>query len=144
MRSRIRPALEAFAATAVVAIVANLVILLAATAVGGPIVVSQPGFTVEVTAGHVVAASVVGALAAAVGSGVLVRVLPRAGVLVLVIAGGLVTLVSLGGTLGATTTTGVVALMLMHLVTGTVVIIGNAVIHRRRSGSEARAPQPAR
>lgn len=144
MRSRIRPALLALAATAGIALAANLVILLVATAIGGPVVVEQPSMTMEVTAGAVIAASIVGALAAAVGSLVLLRALPVSGIRVLVIAGAALTLLSLGGTLGATTPTGVAALALMHLVTGTVVVVGNAVIHSRTPRSEARAPQPTR
>lgn len=144
MRTHIRPALLALAATAVVASAANLVIQLVATAVDGPIVVEQPGMTMEITAGPVIAASVTGALAAAIGALVLLRVMPASGIRVFVILGVALALLSLGGTLGATTPSGVIALALMHLVTGTVVVVGNAVIHARSSRNEARAPQPTR
>lgn len=144
MRTRLRPALIALAATAAVAIAANLIVLAGAVLANGPVIVNQPGMTVEITAGPAIAATIAGALAGAIGSLVLVSLLPASGVRVLVVVGALLTLLSLAGTLAATTTVGVGALALMHVVTGTVVIVGNAVIHTRSSRSEARAAQPTR
>lgn len=141
MRHRIRPALTALWTSAVIAIVANLLILLGGTAANGsPVTVEQPGMTLEVDALATIAASIVGSLLAAAGALVLISLLRR-GALVFAIAGAALTLLSLAGTLAATTTTGVAMLMTMHLVTGTVVVIGNVTVHSR---SEARAPQSTR
>jgi len=132
MRPLIRPALFALWSTALVAIVANLAIVFAGTAANGaPILVTQQGMTLTVDALPAIAASIVGAVLAAVGTLVIVRVLPNRGVLVFVIAGGIVTLMSLFGTTAAETTTGVLTLMVMHVVTGTIVVVGNAVIHSK-------------
>lgn len=141
MHTALRPAVTALWTTALVAAAANLLVLLGALAAAGePIVVEQAGTSMEVGAIAVIAASVVGAVLAAVGAVVLTRLLPRRGLTFFVVAGAVLTLLSLFGTLGATTTIGVATLMTMHLVTGTVVVIGSAVIHTRR---KARAPQLA-
>ena len=132
MRPLLRPALLALCSTALVAIAANLIIVLGGTAANGtPILVEQQGMTLTVDALPAIAASIVGAVLAAVGTLVIVRVLPQRGVLVFAIAGAVVTLLSLFGTTAALTATGVATLMVMHLVTGTVVVVGNAVIHSR-------------
>ena len=101
------------------------------TANGAAIVVDQQGMTLPVDAGPVIAASIVGALLAAVGAVVIVRVLPLRGVLVFTIAGAVMTMLSLFATTAAVTSTGVATLATLHLVTGTVVLVGNAVIHSR-------------
>ncbi len=98
---------------------------------GGPIIVEQQGMTLTVDALPAIAASIVGAVLAAVGTLVIVRLLPNRGPLVFAVAGAVVTLLSLFGTTAALTATGVATLMVMHLVTGTVVVVGNAVIHSR-------------
>lgn len=132
MRTLLRPALTALWSSALVAIAANLVIVFSGTAAnGGPILVEQQGMTLTVDALPAIAASIVGAVLAAVGTLVIVRLLPKRGVLVFVIAGAIVTLLSLFGTTAAVTATGVATLIIMHLVTGTVVVVGNAVIHSR-------------
>ncbi len=132
MRPLLRPALFALWSTALVAIAANLIIVLGGTAANGtPIVVDQQGMTLTVDALPAIAASIVGAVLAAVGTLVIVRVMPKHGVLVFAVAGAVVTLLSLFGTTAALTATGVATLMVMHLVTGTVVVVGNAVIHSR-------------
>lgn len=139
MRTRIRPALTALWTTAIVAAAANLLVLWGGVAANsGAIIVEQQGMTLEVGIASVIAASIVGAVLAALGALVLLRVFPRRGRTVFVVAGAALTLLSLAGTLGAATGVGIAALMIMHLVTGTVVVIGNAVIHTR---NEARAPQ---
>ena len=141
MRTALRPAVTALWMTALVAAAANLVVLLGALAAAGePIVVEQQGTSMEVGFAAVIAASVVGAVLAAVGALVLTGLWPRRGLALFIGAGTVLTLLSLFGTLGATTALSVAALMVMHLVTGTVVVIGNAVIHSRR---KARAPQLA-
>ncbi|UTT63626.1 DUF6069 family protein [Microcella humidisoli] len=138
MRPLLRPALLALWTTALVAIAANLVVVLSGTAANGElIVVDQQGMTLVVDALPTIAASIVGALLAAVGTLIIVRVLPRRGILVFVIAGAIVTLLSLFGTTAAVTATGVATLIVMHLVTGTVVVVGNAVIHSRAKGNAA-------
>lgn len=133
MRTLLRPALFALWSTAVVVIVANLIIVFSGTAANGtPILVEQQGMTLTVDALPAIAASIVGAVLAAVGTLVIVRLLsPKRGVLVFTIAGAIVTLISLFGTSAAVTATGVATLIVMHLVTGTVVVVGNAVIHSR-------------
>lgn len=132
MRNLIRPALRAFWITAAVLIPANLLIMLAGQAANGTaITVDMQGQSMTVDAGPVIAASIVGPLLAAVGALVIIRLLPRRGVFVFAIAGAIVTLLSLFGTSSATTPTGVATLAMMHLVTGTVVVVGNAVIHAR-------------
>lgn len=132
MRPLLRPALFALWSTALVAIAANLVIVVSGTvANGGPILVEQQGMTLTVDALPAIAASIVGAVLAAVGTLVIVRLLPNRGVLVFAIAGAVVTLMSLFGTTAALTATGVATLIVMHLVTGTVVVVGNVVIHSR-------------
>ncbi len=138
MRTLIRPALFALWSTALVTIAANLVIVFSGTAANGTgIVVTQQGMTLTVDALPAIAASIVGALLAAVGTLVIVRVFPRRGVLIFAIAGTIVTLLSLFGTSAAVTATGVATLIVMHLVTGTVVVVGNVVIHSRAKGNAA-------
>lgn len=132
MRTLIRPALRALWTTALVAIAANLLVVIGGQAANGTaIVVDQQGMTLTIDAVSVVAASIVGALLAAVGTLVILRVLPRRGVLVFTIAGAIVTLLSLFATTAAVTATGVTTLVVLHLVTGTVVVVGNALIHSR-------------
>ncbi len=132
MRPLFRPALLALWSTAIVAIAANLIVMVGGTAANGTaIVVEQQGMTLAIDAVPVVFASIVGAVLAAVGTLVIVRLLPNRGVLVFAIAGAIVTLLSLFGTTAAATATGVATLIVMHLVTGTVVVVGNAVIHSR-------------
>ncbi len=132
MRPLLTPALLALWSTALVAIAANLVVVFSGTAANGsPIIVNQQGMTLTVDALPVIAACVAGAVMAAVGALIIVRVLRSRGVLVFAIAGAVVTLLSLFGTTAAVTATGVATLMVMHLVTGTVVVVGNAVIHSR-------------
>lgn len=133
MRSLLRPALLALWTTALVAMAANLIVMLSGTAAnGGGIVVVQQGMTLTVDAVPTIAASIAGAVLAAVGTLVIVRLLPpKRGVLVFAIAGVIVTLMSLFGTTAAVTATGVATLIIMHLVTGTVVVVGNVVIHSR-------------
>lgn len=138
MRTLIRPALFALWSTALVAIAANLIVVFSGTAANGTgIVVDQQGMTLTVDAVPTLAASIVGALLAAVGTLVIVRVFPRRGVLIFAIAGTIVTLLSLLGTTAAVTATGVATLIVMHLVTGTVVVVGNVVIHSRAKGNAA-------
>lgn len=148
MRTRIRPALTALWTTVLVAIAANLLVLLGGVAAnGGPVIVEQPGTSIEVAPPLVVAASIIGAVIAAIGALVAVLLFCGRALTVFVIGASALTLLSLLGTLQAATPTAVATLMIMHLVTGTVGVIGNAVIHdraARRSGSEARAPQPTR
>jgi hypothetical protein len=142
MRTLIRPAVFALWSTALVAIAANLIAVLSGTAANGePIVVDQQGMTLTVDALPTIAASLVGALLGAVGSLIVLRLIPRRGVLVIIIGGALVTLLSLFGTTAAVTATGVATLMVMHLITGTVVVVGNAVIHSR---AKDRAAVPTR
>ena len=142
MRTLIRPAVLALWSTALVAIAANLIAVLSGTAANGePIVVDQQGMALTVDALPTIAASIVGALLGAVGSLIVLRVLPRRGVLVIIIGGALVTLLSLFGTTAAVTATGVATLMVMHVITGTVVVVGNAVIHSR---AKDRAAVPTR
>ncbi len=132
MQPLLRPALLALWSTALIAIAANLIIVFGGTAANGTaILVDQQGMTLTVDALPAIAASIVGAVLAAVGALVIVRVLPKRGVLVFATAGAIVTLMSLFGTTAAATATGVATLMVMHLVTGTVVVVGNAVIHSR-------------
>lgn len=132
MKTLLRPALRALWTTALVAIAANLLVMLGGQAANGaPIVVDMQGTTQTVGVAAVIAASIVGALLAAVGALVINRVLPTRGVLIFAIAGALVTLLSLFGASAATTATGVATLVIMHLVTGTVVVVGNTVIHSR-------------
>lgn len=138
MRALIRPALFALWSTALVVIAANLIIVFSGTAANGaPIIVSQQGMELTVDALPAIAASIVGAVLAAVGTLVIVRVFPQRGVLVFAVLGTIVTLLSLFGTSAAVTATGVATLMVMHLVTGTVVVVGNAVIHSRAKGNAA-------
>lgn len=132
MRSLLRPALFALWTTALVAIAANLIVLLAGQAANGAaIVVSMQGMTLTVDAVAVVGASVVGAVLAAVGAAILSGLMPRVGLRVFAIAGVALTLLSLFATSGAGTATGTAALAVMHVVTGTVMIVGNTVIHSR-------------
>lgn len=132
MRTLLRPALFALCSTALVAIAANLIAVFSGTAANGePIVVDQQGMTLTVDAVPTIAASIVGAVMGAVGSLLVMRLLPRRGVLIIVIGGTLLTLLSLFGTTAAVTATGVATLMVMHLITGTVVTVGNVVIHSR-------------
>ena len=138
MRPLLRPALLALWNTALVAIAANLIVVFSGTAANGtPILVTQQGMTLTVDALPAIAASIVGAVLAAVGTLLIVRVLPKRGVLVFAIAGAIVTLMSLFGTGAAETATGVATLAIMHLVTGTAVVVGNAVIHSRAKGNAA-------
>jgi len=138
MRTLIRPALFALWSTALVAIAANLIIVLSGTAANGTsIIVSQQGMELTVDALPTIAASIAGTVFAAVGALVIVRVFPRRGVLIFAIAGTIVTLLSLFGTTAAVTATGVATLVIMHLVTGTVVVVGNVVIHSRAKGNAA-------
>lgn len=142
MRNLLRPALRALWITALVAMAANVIALLGGQAANGAaIVVDMQGTTQTVETGSVIAASVVGALLAAVGALLIIRVLPRRGVLVFAIAGAVVTLASLGAATAATTVTGSLMLLIMHLVTGTVVVVGNVVIHSR---AKERAAVPTR
>ncbi len=142
MRTLIRPALLALWSTALVAIAANLIVVFSGTAANGePIVVDQQGMTLVVDALPTIAASIVGAVMGAVGSLIVLRLLRHRGVLVIIIAGTVLTLLSLFGTTAAVTATGVATLMVMHLITGTVVVVGNAVIHSR---AKDRAAVPTR
>ncbi len=138
MRPLIRPALFALWSTALVAIAANLILVFSGTAANGtPIIVSQQGMELTVDALPVIAASIAGAVFAAVGALVIIRVFPRRGPLVFAILGALITVSSLFGTTAAVTATGVSTLIVMHLVTGTVVVVGNVVIHSRAKGNAA-------
>lgn len=132
MRPLLRPTLFALWSTALVAIAANVIAVFSGTAANGePIVVDQQGMTLTVDAVPTIAASIVGAIMGAVGSLLVMRLLPRRGALIIVIGGTLLTLLSLFGTTAAVTATGVATLMVMHLITGTVVTVGNVVIHSR-------------
>ena len=132
MRTLIRPALFALWSTALVASVSNLIVLFAGQAANGASVfVDLQGMTLDVDPVTVIFATIAGALMAAVGSLIAMRLLARRGPLVIIIAGSVLALLSLFGTSAATTTTGVVTLAIMHLVTGTVVVVGNVVIHSR-------------
>ncbi|MBX9719394.1 MAG: hypothetical protein K2X36_11220 [Microbacteriaceae bacterium] len=138
MRTLIRPAVLALWSTALVAIAANLVAVYSGTAANGaPIVVDQQGMTLTVDALPTIAATVVGAVMGTVGSLVVLRLLPRRGLLVIAVAGAALTLLSLFGTTAAVTATGVATLIVMHLITGTVVVVGNVVIHSRAKDSAA-------
>lgn len=138
MRTLLRPALFALWSTALVAIAANLIVVFSGTAANGTgIVVDQQGMALTVDALPTIATSIVGAVLAAVGTLVIVRIFPNRGVLVFAIAGTIVTLLSLFGTTAAVTATGVATLVIMHLVTGTVVVVGNVVIHSRAKGNAA-------
>lgn len=132
MRPLLRPALFALWTTALIAIAANLVVMLSGQAANGaPILVNMQGMALTVDAGPVIGSSIFGALLAAVGALVILRVLPNRGVLVFAIAGAAITLASLFATTAATTPAGVASLAVMHVVTGTVVVVGNAVIHSK-------------
>ena len=133
MRPLLRPALFALWSTALVAIVANLLVLFAGQAANGaPIFVEMQGMTLDVDPVTVILATIAGALMAAVGSLLAMRLLPPGrGPLVIIIAGSVLALLSLFGTTAALTATGVATLVVMHLATGTVVVVGNAVIHSR-------------
>ncbi len=132
MRNLIRPALRALWTTTLVVIAANLLIMLGGQAANGAaVVVNMQGMSLTVDAGPIVGTSIVASLLAAVGALVIVRVLPKRGVLVFAIAGAIVTLISLSGATSAVTPTGMATLAIMHVVTGTVVVVGNAVIHSR-------------
>jgi hypothetical protein len=132
MRNLIRPALFALWTTALVAIAADLIVIFAGQAANGAEVgVAMQGQTVLINAVAVIATVIFAAVLAAVGALVIVRIFPKRGVLVFAILGAIVTLASLGAATTALTPTGSITLVFMHIITGTVVVVGNAVVHSR-------------
>lgn len=134
----VRTAAVAAGVSFLIAGVVNLVLLLIANALTGAIIVEIPGRTQPVGIGEVLFITLVGALAAATGTAVVVRW--SWGLRFVVIAGTAITLLSLFGVFAANTTTGMIALTLMHLVTGVTVVTVNVLLQRRR----LREAQPAR
>lgn len=138
MRSLIRPALFALWTTALAAVAANLIVLLGGQAANGAaIVVAMQGTSLPIDFGPVIGASIAGAVLGAIGALVILGILPRRGILVFAIAGVILTGLSVLATTAATTPTGVATLAVMHVVTGTIVIVGNTVIHSRAKRSAA-------
>lgn len=138
MAGVVRTAAVAAGVSFVIAGVINIALLLIANAIDGEIVVEIPGRTQPVGVGEVLFVTFAGALAAAIGTAVVVRW--RWGLRLVVIAGAAVTLLSLFGVSAANTTTGIIALTLMHLVTGATVVAVNVILQRRR----LRETQPTR
>lgn len=142
MRSLLRPALFALWTTALAAVAANSLALLGGQAANGAtIVVSMQGTTLPIDFGPVVGASIAGAVLGAVGALVILGILPRRGALVFSIVGVIVTGLSLTATTAATTPTGVATLVVLHLITATIVIVGNTVIHTRAKRRAAISPR---
>lgn len=138
MSAVVRTAAVAAAVSFVLAGAINLVLLLIANVIAGAIIVEIPGRTQPVGVGEVLVVTLIGALAAAIGTAAVARW--TWGLRLVVIAGTVITLLSLFGVFSANTTTGIVALTLMHLVTGAVVVAVNVILHRRR----LREAQPTR
>lgn len=134
----IRTAAVAAGVSFLIAGAVNMVLLLTANAIAGAIIVEIPGRTQPVGVGEVLFITLFAALAAAVGTALVVRW--SWGLRFVVIAGAVITLLSLIGAFAATTTTGVIALTLMHLVTGFTVVTVNVILQRRR----VREAQPTR
>ncbi len=142
MRPLLRPVLLALWTTALAAVVANLIVLLGGQAANGAaIVVTMQGTSLPIDFGPVIGASIAGAVLGAVGALVLVGILPRRGLLVFTIAGVILAGLSLTATTAATTPTGVATLVGMHVVTATIVIVGNAVIHSKAKSRAAISPR---
>ncbi len=116
----------------------DIVLLLTANAISGEIIVEIPGRTQPVGVGEVLFITLFAALAAAIGTALVVRW--SWGLRFVMIAGAVITLLSLTGAFAATTTTGVIALTLMHLATGFTVVTINVILQRRR----VRETQPTR
>ena len=134
----IRTAAVAAGVSFLIAGAVNMVLLLTANAIAGAIIVEIPGRTQPVGVGEVLSVTLFGALAAAIGTALVVRW--SWGLRFVVIAGAVITLLSLTGAFAATTTTGVIALTLMHLATGFTVVTINVILQRRR----VREAQPTR
>lgn len=130
MAGVVRTAAVAAGLSFVIAGAINLALLLIANIIAGEIVVEIPGRTQPVGVGEVLVVTFVGALAAAIGTAVVVRW--KWGLRLVVIAGTVITLLSLFGVSAANTTTGIVALAMMHLVTGATVVAVNVILQRRR------------
>lgn len=134
----VRTAAVAAGLSFVIAAAVNLALLAIANVIAGQIIVAIPGRTQPVGVAEVLTVTLLGALVAAIGTAVVVRW--SWGLRLVAIAGAVITLLSLFGVFAANTTTGVVALLLMHLATGATVVIVNVALHARR----VRAAQPTR
>lgn len=134
MKPTIRTFLIALAISFTIAGAADVLILLIASVIdGAPPYVEVPGRSTEIGAGPILFFVFVGSL----GGGIVAAVLRRWrwGLRVFVAAGVLVTLVSLVAVGSATTPTGVVALALMHVVTGGTIVAVNVILHRHSLGA---------
>ena len=138
MAGVVRTAAVAAGVSFLIAGAVNILLLLVANAISGAIIVEIPGRTQPVGVGEVLFITLVGSLAAATGTALVVRW--SWGLRFVVIAGIVITLLSLFGVFAANTTTGIIALMLMHLVTGMTVVTANVLLQRRR----LREAQPTR
>lgn len=133
-----RTAAVAAGVSFVIAGTVNIALLLIATAIAGPINVAMPGRSQTVGFVEVLLVSALAAIIGAVGSAILSRW--SWGLRAVAILGVVVTVLSLGAVINAGTLAGMIALGLMHLVTGLTVVTVNVMLHSRR----VRVAQPTR